>query len=399
MDDARLKKKGLPGLFIILLAAVVAISAITYLKSQGLILNASGNIAVAVSAAEQSSAEQSSAGQPSAGQSSGIVLDSSERPVICTYKNSIIKCTAESVTSIDTKGKVKWEIRISAADPFIKTSSAGLLVADYGGRYLCVISGGAIKWESMSGESIVNADISDDGSVTVIRRDTSYKSKVFVYDPQGREVYSRSFASIYAVQAVLKRPGRTMVVNGIDPSGLFAASVLSFFDSEGNPSGTLIPGENKVYPFVEVLPDNWLLIGGEDGFKIFDSVNKPIFEKNVEYVLSIAATERKYIFVAINPPVESASGRLLVYNTAGDMISDLKVDGTITGLNAFGDIAAVSTGREVWFITSSGKISGKFTSSSEVTDVWFINRMQAAVVTRNSIELCDVKVGEAFYGF
>ena len=54
---------------------------------------------------------------------------------------------------------------------------------------------------------------------------------------------------------------------------------------------------------------------------------------------------------------------------------------------------AINTGREVYFINSKADLILKYNSLSDVLQVYFFSKDEAAIVTRNSVDIIKIQRG------
>jgi len=62
----------------------------------------------------------------------------------------------------------------------------------------------------------------------------------------------------------------------------------------------------------------------------------------------------------------------------------------VSNIAAYKDIAAVNTGREVYFIDSKGNLISIYNTISDIKEVHFLNRNEAVLITLNSIYIIKI---------
>ena len=66
------------------------------------------------------------------------------------------------------KGVIQRSEGIGFDDPIVKTNGSRLLAVNAGSTEICVLDGESIRWQDRTDDPILNAEISDDGYVTVV---------------------------------------------------------------------------------------------------------------------------------------------------------------------------------------------------------------------------------------
>ena len=321
---------------------------------------------------------------------SEIALDTREHALICVYHGDIVECTLDAVNGINGDGTVKWTIPVTMSSPFVKISESDLLVADSGGRYLCCINDGRKKWELTVQGPIINADISDKGYAAIVQEVPGYKCRVSVVDPSGAEVFNRSFAENYVLQALPAASGRYLIVNSIDASGLFSVSNLEFFNMKGDPFSALIPEKDKVYPYTFMLSGDNTVSVGDNGIVLYDSERKEKWRKDSLNIGSVTALAGKYIVIASIVTSGHSATQLTSLDMKGENAFNLTLEGRMTGLRSFGTIIAAFGDRDVYFISSTGRIISKYTCRTMIKDVLFIDRTQVVIVTQGRLFIIKI---------
>ena len=317
-----------------------------------------------------------------------IPYDSKEHPVFGVHMEYLVKCSRDGIWLLDKKGREIWSVGIPLSNPLIKTNGNDLLVVDVGGRDIYVINGKNVRWKDKTDEKIQNAEINENGYVTVITTSKRYNGEVRVYDNHGIELFRSIIANDFAVTAKIAPSKDQMVINLINASGVKSHTYLKFFDINGNELVIKnMSMEKGLYPFVWFTSGGSLFAAGDTSIVCMDKESNIIWEKQFLKISSACITGNKRLAVA----VEKENVReLKVFTAGGQAYSSVLVDGEVNNISTFGSIIAVNTGREVSFLTEKGKNTGEFKSRSDITGVFFFDRQQAAVVTKSYVAVVNI---------
>ncbi|MCX7711739.1 MAG: DUF5711 family protein [Clostridia bacterium] len=329
-----------------------------------------------------------------------IPCDEKEKYAFTTYKDNLIKCTRDTVTGIDKSGNELWSVPISMSNPKVKKSSADLLVYDLGGREVVIINGKSVKWNKKLDNNIINADISESGYVSIVQELKGYKAAVSVFNLQGNEFFTRSDADNFVLGAQVSPNGKYVAVHMLDMSGGVAGTSISFMNMLGTPFAARVPKNGEVFPSLWYLKEDLLVGINDSSVFCMDRTSKEQKEKwkqefKDRIVYSSAASSGK-LFIAVSGGEKAglfngASTEIKVLNADGKQAAQFLLHDKVINLKAYGDVAAVNAGREVYLINSRGKLVGKYTSKMDVNEVHFFNKQELAVVSKNNVVITKIE--------
>ncbi|HHW00700.1 MAG TPA: hypothetical protein GXX36_14270 [Clostridiaceae bacterium] len=375
--------------FILLFILVVCLSGYVYLMSKGIDIAEVGvkKVFSGLIGAQINSDEDT--------KPISIEYDVTSHPVFCTFDNALIKCTGDHVTGLDKDGKEVWSVPVNINNPLLKTNGSELLVTGIGSKEIYVIKGKSIKWSAKFEDNILNAHISEDGYVTVVCEAKGYRGQVKVFDSSGIEMFKRFIAENFVVSAEVSPSGNQFLINCIDASGIEAVSYIDFFNVKEIVSGQKQPvagmkfNEKDIFPFIWQLDDDSFFTVGSSNVIYVDKDRNKKWTKEYSKIYSSGVIQDKYLALAA---VESgkqniSDSKVSILNRQGKEIASYPVKDEVKNIQVYVDIIAVNTGREVHFVNVKGDFAGKYSFKSDVLNMYFLNRFQAAVVTNNSVEI------------
>ena len=376
-------------LFLLLVAVIVFIAYKAYLKSnEGSFTSIDIEKLISKALNESEEAEEIKIVE--------VKYEIKDKPCFEVYNNWIIKCTIYSVAALDRNGKEQWSIPVLLNKPMLKSGKSGLLIADIGGRNIYFIKDKNIKWQKAVDGDIINAEINEDGYVTVVHKMEGYKALVVLFDPDGQEIFRRYIAETFVISGQVAPSGNQVIINCLDVSGASASSYIEFTDLLGNPFAVLAPEEDRMYPVILCLNDGSFSLLDDTTIICYSKNREKSWENEYRKIYASGVLSGKYFVIAVKE--NDSSGRssltdILIINKNGQEIGKFAVDGQVYNIFASSehDIAAINNKSEVIFINSKGKIQGRYSSISDIQKVLIFDKNEAAIITKDSITIMEVK--------
>ncbi|MCR4435296.1 MAG: DUF5711 family protein [Clostridiales bacterium] len=331
-----------------------------------------------------------------AGSVTEIRYDLKEHPQFTVYRDLIIKCTGEYIKGLDKKGEEQWSIQYSMNNPMLRTNGSDLLVADKGGKEICLIDGREIKWDKKLENNILTADISPSGYVSVLHEAKGYKGAVTVLNLQGNPFFTRYIGANVPLDAKISPGGKAVVINSIDISGVSANTSLDFTDMQGNVTANRLK-QDMILPSMIYFKDGALAAAGDNYLVYLDKDrNEKWFQdyKNGR-IYCVGSALDKYLIVACSgDSQQGAAGtspaEIKIISRTGKQAASYRLDGDVRNMETNGGTIAVNAGKEVYFINTGGNLVKKYTSKSDIDRVCFFNGQEAAVITKSSVEVIKI---------
>jgi hypothetical protein len=324
-----------------------------------------------------------------------LQYDTREHTFFDVQNGTIIKYTKDSIKGISKNGEELWTIQLTMANPFVKVSDNGVLIADIGGKDIYVIEDGKIKWNKKLDDNIINACISKKGYVTVVHEAKGYRNAVTAFDLHGGKYFTRYINETNVLSAIASPTGKQVLINSVDTSGVTADSSIELTDIYGKPLAKLT-NKDSILAYAGFIGNENIIAAGDSRIVFYDKDHKEKWSKDFKNseVYSARTVSDKYIAAVVGG--EDANGSLAdvitlkIINTDGKQAAEYKINSEVKGIEAYDGVIAVNTGREVLFINTSGRLEGKFTGQNDITEVRFFNRSEALIVTKTDIEIVNV---------
>ncbi len=328
-----------------------------------------------------------------------IELNSDANPFIFAYDKYINVLSKNNLVKYTADGTAVKNFEVNISEPLIDSNGKYLVLAEKKGQNIYLISDSNIVWQNKLEGSIANISVNDSGYVSVVLANTTYKSVIVVFNPEGVELFRRYISNNYAICTDISTNNEFLVVGEIDYSGTMIKSyvkVISISLAQTDPNNSLLytydsnfgdiitnivynkkneaicmfdtyiqkvtnEKDEKIYEIKK--EDLFLDIKLKDNIAIIDKESSGLF--TFEYELMIKSTENK-------------TENLYILNS--DVPKNMIISGDLIGLNF---------GNEVQIVNSNGWLIKKYTSSKEIKNLVLGDNI-AGVVYKNKIEIINL---------
>lgn len=312
----------------------------------------------------------------------------------CIYKNFLVECDGKTIKAMNKKGSTQWEFHAPFHNPTVKVCDSYMVAADIGGKELYFFDGNYIQWDKKLKQNIINIEISNNGYVIVVREAKGVKAAVTLYKKNGNEIFTSYFSNRYVVSAEISPQNSHVLINCIDTSGVMPFNCLEFVDIYGRSIAAGICDDGTVFPLVEFLDNNTVVIAGNNKLICYksDGSQKWVHEFNGRIIYSTSIMQGNNIVVAASGTGKPGTlirknPELLLFDEKGRQTARCEIDSEVINITSYCDMAGVNTGREVLFINDKGKVTGKYTAKSVIKSIYFYNKLEAAVITKNGVTI------------
>lgn len=293
----------------------------------------------------------------------------------------IVAVGANYMAKFTSKGKMKWETATSIAQPILDISGDYIVLAEDGGRGICLYYKDKMLYSIQAASPIFTVDVSAHGDVAVAVDKEFFKGGVEVYNKTGKQIFSWNSGSEYVIDAAISRTSRRIAVVLMN-TDTRVISNIQFFDvnkTEGYYTAAFeksaVFNADFVGSILDVTGDNCIAGLGQDG------KTKWYNEFGEKQMLSYSIDSRgnKIISTEINAVPE-----IYVYAEGGKLLTHFEVSETPDYVDIMGRSVLYNSNRNVFFgVPGSEK---KFTASMDIKQLKIIDSSTCLIVYNNSIE-------------
>lgn len=324
------------------------------------------------------------------GVTSEIGYDNKNELILTASRDTVIKYLDDKVVGLDNEGVKTWEFPFASTNPVAVSAENYVAIADMNGKKLLVLKGKTKKWEIETGESILNISINKDGYAATVHESPGCKGAITVYDPSGSVIFSKTYAERYVLNAQVSSDNREVLISTVDISGARAFSSLEITDLYGSFKAGVAAQEQTLFPYVGFMSEGRIAAADEENLVLlnrdgsknwafkYKRVHSTVILRGEYFAAAVSIQGSKKIFIE----VWDKNGRHAVSDPINEVVN----------IRGYDDIIAVNTGREVLFMNTECKSLGKYSPTADILDVQFLNRIETAVITRESIHIFNLGV-------
>ena len=328
-----------------------------------------------------------------------IEINTDTNPAIFAYDKYIAILSKNKLSAYTSKGTLASELDVNISVPLSHSDGKYMVLGEKDGDKLYLISEGRILWNTKVEGKISGVNVNENGYVSVIVKNTIYKSVIVFYDLSGNELFRRYISSNYAICTDISKDNKYLAIGEVDYSGTIIKSyvtVISVEKAETDPDNSIVytyesnNGEiitninyqdkdnavcmfntyiqkvtsvdnTRLYDFT--IDDLYVDIDLDSGVAVIDKQSSGLF--SYEYEVKVKS---------INSKAES----LYILN------SDLPKSVIVSG-----ELMAFNLGNEVRIVSQFGWLQKKYTSSKQIKNVVLGNSI-AGIVYKNKIEIIEL---------
>lgn len=328
-----------------------------------------------------------------------IEVNSDSNPKIYAFDKYITVLNKNVLNLYDGQANLVTSMDVNVANPCMASNGKHLVVAENGGNKLYFISELLVKWEKDLEGEIYQVSVNENGYISVILKNSIYKSIVVVYDNEGNELFKTYLKKNYAICSEISNRNKYLAIGQIDYSGTVVKSVVRLISIE-TVEGKLQTSEvNKYASESGKILNNIKFNDKQEAICMFDSYVQKVTESTIEKLYEVNEGD---IFVDVNLEnnilvVEKETSGLFSYqyqmsmkNTVGksdnlyilenDVPQKLKVNKNLICLHLTGEVRVVN---------GSGWFLKRYTTSSEIQDI-VLGESIMGIVYKNKIEVIDL---------
>lgn len=328
-----------------------------------------------------------------------IEIDSETNPTIYSYDKYITILSKNKLKEYTSDGKPEVELDVNIAVPLIASNEKYMVIAEKNGKKIYLISGNNILWNGEVEGSISNINVNKNGYVSVVIKNTTYKSVVAFFDLSGTELFRTYLSTSYVVCTDISPNNKYLAIGEVDYSGTIIKSnvkILSVDNAQKDPEKSI------VYTYES---DNGQIITNMN-YQNKDFV-LCMFNSYVQKV-TLQSNERLYditendLFVDINlndniAVVDKQSSGLFSYeyevimkNTNNKSESLYILDSDLPRTIATsGNNVALNLGNEVQIVNTNGWLLKRYTSSKQIKEI-VVGDTIAGIIYKNKIEIVNL---------
>ena len=198
----------------------------------------------------------------------------------------------------NSSGNKEETLSIEISNPIFNSDGRFLAVAEKDGQNLYLITNKTIEWKTKIEGNISQVHVNENGYVAVVITNTSYKTVVEMYSPEGEELFKTYLSSTRIADASISEDNKNLAIAEIDTSGTIIQStvkIISIDKSQEDPDNsienTFKSEGNRLITSVKYQEKNKLLCMYTDGITIINDGKEEVVNEFLD---------KKIMFSSIN---------------------------------------------------------------------------------------------------
>ncbi len=315
-----------------------------------------------------------------------VALESASTYKYSEYKDYILCVNETSVTAYDQNGKTKWAIGIHMSDPILDVNDDYYMIAERGGKKVCLFEGKKRLYEQEADGEIRCASISSGNDVVLVTDKEYYKGAVLVINKSGDKVFSWNSGHDDITDADIKKGTRTLAVSFVNMDSGVTSKVATFNISSGEKKAETEFKNSIVYD-VEFLGDvinvfaDDKVVGLSEKCKIFWEE-----EYKEKKLITYRAEETGYKILKIE---ENNASEIEILTSRGKNKAKIVPETAPDSVDIRSGRICYNTGRNIVFSGLSGKSNKTYLCSRDIKDIHIIDNNSVMVVYSSGLDFIN----------
>lgn len=327
-----------------------------------------------------------------------IEINESEVASIYAFNKYIGILNKTKFTIYGNIGDKEKELDIQISNPIYSSENRFLAIAENKGQKIYSISDKEISWEASVEGNISQIHINKNGYVAAVIVDTSYKTVIAMYNPNGTPIF-KTYLSSRVVDVSISNDNKYLAIAEVDTTGTIIQSnikVIAIDKAEKEKTDSV---ENAYQSEAGKLITN---VKYQDRNRLICMYTDSIMEIENGQAKTLADNQsKKVIFQSLNLTnyvcsVEEKSSGLFTADSLVNLVNvenqekrEYIADSVAKAIYTYGDIIALNLGTEVEFINTGGWLVKRYVANQEITNIVVSNSL-AGVIYRDKIEIINL---------
>lgn len=327
-----------------------------------------------------------------------IEINSDDNLQVYAYSKYIGVFGKNELKLYDSSANNIKTLNIEISKPIIATEEHYLAIAEDNGKSIYLVKDTNIVWKNEIDGKISKVNVNENGYVSIIVTNNTYKSIIYVYNSDGMQLFKRYLSSTLAVSTDISKDNKYLVFGEIDYSGIAIKSnveVISIEKAIKEPeSSTQIKykaEDGKILIDVKYASDNKIIAMYDDCIiRYMEKEEKEIFTITKDNIfVDISSRNNIISFVKESSGLFSFEYKVTIkdVNSPNEKIYILKSNipkKVIANKNAIG----MNFGTEVKIINSLAWLEKEYKSSKQIKDL-VLGKSIAGIIYKDKIEIIN----------
>ncbi len=328
-----------------------------------------------------------------------IDLKESENTNVYAF-NKYIGVLSKNVFNIyNSTGSEEKQLEIQISNPIFDSANRFLAIAENKGKKLYLITDKDISWEATVDGDISQIHVNKNGYVAVVITNTSYKTVIEMYNPQGKEMFKTYLSSTRTADVAISNDNKYLAIAEVDTSGTIIQSnikVISIEKASDDPTNSIentYRGDaDKLITNIKYQDKDRLVCMYTDDIQVLQD-NKPIplitNENKKTIFQSIELTNHAVEIEEKSSGLFTADSLVHIVNTENGNQKEYTANAITKEMYTYGNIIALNLGTEIEFVNTDGWLVKRYIANQEITKI-VVSDSLAGIIYRDKIEIINL---------
>lgn len=308
------------------------------------------------------------------------------------YGDYIVLVSKDGIKWYGQNSKLIQESAMTLTQPVLRFSDKYMVIADISGRDLLLYKGETLLWSRKLDNSIINADISNEGYCTVVTQSKEYKSVVQVIDLHGADKYIKNFAEDIVLSGKSIHGGQDVLINKVITDSVKAGTEFEFNNIYDEKPFSTVKVADSLFPVTISYGENEAAFGNTL-IVFMDKQGKEVWRREAASLYCVAPNSSKYIIAAgkFTDDKGDTNPCVLVLNQKGKETARFDQPENIAGMDVHGDRLLLRTQKSIYIYTLKGKKLGQYSARNEIKDAYLTGSDEAIIISGSTISKVSIK--------
>jgi hypothetical protein len=296
-------------------------------------------------------------------------------------------------------GNKETELEVQISNPIFNSANRFLAIAEKKGQKVYLLTDKTVSWEANVEGNISQVHVNKNGYTAVVIVDTSYKTVIAMYNPQGKEMFKTYLSSTRTADISISNDNKYLAIAEVDTSGTIIQSnikIISIEKASTDPTNSIEKTykgeEGKLIVNIQYQDKNKLacmytdtihVIENDQDKEIRDNTSKKVIFETIELDNYAVSVEEK------SSGLFTADSLVSIVNVENQNTKEYTVDSVAKEMYSYGDIIALNLGTEIEFINTGGWLVKRYIANQEITNIVVSDNM-AGIIYRDKIEIINL---------
>ncbi len=319
-----------------------------------------------------------------------------ENAQVYAYSQYIGMLSNNNFDIYNSSGNKEETLNVEISTPLFNSNNRFLAIAEKGGQKAYLITNKSMEWEKDIEGDISQIHVNKNGYVAIVVSNTSYKTVVEMYTPEGEEMFKTYLSSTRTADICISNDNKYLAIAEIDTSGTIVQStvkVISVTKAQEDPNNSVENIYNseagKLITNVEYQDKNRLICMYTDSITIIENGKEEVLSQESDKKIIFSSIELTNSSITVEEKSSglfTADSILRIVNSSNRDEKEYVLKEVTKDIYTKGNTIALNLGTEIEFVNKEGWLIKKYIAKQEITNIVVSDEL-AGIIYRNKIEI------------